>query len=265
LLLLPFGVGLLKRAPEELRRLSRAEMIPVAIAFAGFVGAIKLVALHGSFLPGVTFGPWGLGPPSVDGTKVELFPIPLLLPLEVVALVAALVLLIWRRRAWEPSLLGTAGIMLAALSISQFLPLLAYAGFFDRYFVPVAAPLSPLVAAMVSTSDLRPRLSALAAVFFLSVGVLIYVVGQQDYTSWQAARDTATRRAYTIAPASEVDAGYEKTAENIWVPAANDRTLPQAVDKIPVIYLVFAGPDDSRPGVSYSSLAPGRIVILRAR
>jgi hypothetical protein len=64
---------------------------------------------------------------------------------------------------------------------------------------------------------------------------------------------------------SEVEGGYEETAQNVWVPAANDPTLPRDVDKHPMIYLIFAGPDDPRPGVSYSSLAPGRIILIRAR
>ncbi len=264
-LLLPFAVGMLRRSSEEEHKLGRAEMIPVAIAFAGLVGAAKLIALHGSFLPGLTLGPWGLGPPTVDGTKVELFPVAVLLPFELLALAGAVVILIWRRRAWNPRLLGTAGTMLAVFSISQFLPLLGYGGFFDRYFVPVAAPLIPLLAAMVSASDIRPRVSAAWAVGLLCLGVVAYIVGQQDYDSWQTARDAAARIAYGQVPASEVDAGYEETAQKIWVPAANDPKLPSDVDKNPMIFLAFAGPDDPRPGVSYSSLAPGRIVILRAR
>jgi hypothetical protein len=266
LILLPFAGGMLQRSPGEHHKLGRAEMIPVAIAFAGVVGAAKvLLALHGSILPGITLGAWGLGPPTLDGKKVDLVPLPVYLGLELLVVATAIVILIWRRRAWQPQLLGTGGIVLTLFAISQFLPLLAYAGFFDRYFVMISAPLVPLMAAIVSKSDVRPRLAAGWAMAVLIVGVGFYTIGQQDYTSWQVARDLAARMAYAEVPPSEVQAGYEEVAQHIWVPAADDPTLPHDVDKNPRIYLVFAGPNDPRPGVSYSSLAPGRVVLLKAR
>ncbi len=266
LLLLPFVVGMLARLPVERHRLGRMEMIPAAIAFAGLVGSgTMLVALHSDILPGNYLGKWGLGPKLLPGPKVDLFPLPLLLPMELVALVAGLVLLAWRRRVWQARLLGTGGAMLTVFAISQFLPLLWYAGLFDRYFVLVAAPLAPLLAAMVSRSDWRPRLSAAWAIAFLGVGLVTYVVGQQDYTGWQVARDIAARSAYSQAPPVEVQAGYEETAEHVWVPAADDPSLPRDLVNNPRIYLVFTGPNDPRPGASYSSLSPGRIIIVRAR
>jgi hypothetical protein len=266
MLLLPFAVGMLQRAAGERHKLSRAEMIPVAIAFAGLVGAGKLIVpLHGGILPGITLGTWGLGPPTLVGTKTALFPFPLLLAFELLALAAAMVILIWRRRAWEPRLLGTGGVVLTVFAISQFLPLLAYPGFFDRYFVMIAAPLVPLLAAMASASDRRPRLSMGWAMALLIVGLGAYAVGQQDYTSWETARDVAARLAYAEAPPYEVQAGYEEVAQHVWIPAADDPTLPRDVDQRPMIYLVFANSDDRRPGASYSSLAPGRIIVVRAR
>lgn len=64
----------------------------------------------------------------------------------------------------------------------------------------------------------------------------------------------------------QVEAGFEEDAENIWLPADADPTgrLPRHVVADPKFELLFAGPDDPRLGVGYSSLgAPGKIVIWR--
>jgi hypothetical protein len=267
LLLMPLLIGLWPKTEGEARRLGRLEMIPVGICFAGLVGAAKsLLALGAtSLLPGPIFGSWGLGPPLVPGSKQALVPTLLFSALQVVVVATAVILLIRRRRAWDPRLLTTAEIMLVVFAISQFLPLLLYKNYFDRYFVEVAAPVVPMLAALISRSHRHPRLSAGWAVALIAIGVGYYAIGQQDYTAWQVARDQAARIAYAHASAEKVQAGYEEIAVHVWIPAAEHPGLPMDVVEHPDWILAFAPPGDPRPGVRYESLAPGKILVLSTR
>jgi hypothetical protein len=105
-----------------------------------------------------------------------------------------------------------------------------------------------------------------AVLALLALGVAFYVVGEQDYQAWQGARDAAAKQAYQRIQPARVEAGYEAVATYAAVPDFL-HTGKVTIDPInlipesPIARLEFAGPDDPRPGASYSSLSPGRIVI----
>jgi len=103
----------------------------------------------------------------------------------------------------------------------------------------------------------------------IAAGLVLYGVGEQDYLAWQAARDRAARLAYGMASPDQVQAGFEANAVYVELPRY-ERTERADLFAIlgpahPRITLVFAPATDprkgmvSREGVSYSSLAPGRI------
>ena len=99
-------------------------------------------------------------------------------------------------------------------------------------------------------------------------GLLLYVVGEQDYLAWQAARDRAALLAYQTTPPDQVQAGFEANAVYVELPRY-ERTGHADLFAIlgptnPKITLLFASASDPRPGVSYWSLAPGRIVLAQA-
>jgi hypothetical protein len=134
-----------------------------------------------------------------------------------------------------------------------------------------AALLIPVLAALASRTT-RPRLALGWALAVAVAGLVLYAVGQQDYEAWQAARDEASRIAYQHVPPDQVYAGYEPQALYVAIPEY-DQLGPNAdVNGMrnflilgpasPRIVLNFAAADDPRPGVSYGSLASGRIVIL---
>jgi hypothetical protein len=94
------------------------------------------------------------------------------------------------------------------------------------------------------------------------------VVGEQDYLAWQAARDRAALLAYQTAPPDQVQAGFEANAVYVELPRY-ERTGQADLFAIlgparPQVTLLFASAADPRPGVSYWSLAPGRIVLARS-
>lgn len=265
LLFIPLCLGLLARLPVEGRRLGRAEMLPVALATFGLLGAAKLlVFFQAPMFPGPNFGTWGLGPTTLPNPKANLFPDWLFGVIELLTIATFVVMLIWRRRAWTPVNLGPVGVLLVFISLSQFLPLFVYDQTLDRYFLAVAAPLVPLTCAWISRAPRLPRGAKEFALASLVAGLLVYVAGQQDYTAWLVARDQAAQIAYQRYPPSQVVAGTEASEEYIWVPAANDPAgnLPKSVSDYPNAVLLFAGQDDPRPGVAYHSLASGKIVII---
>jgi len=142
--------------------------------------------------------------------------------------------------------------------------IVGHGNLFDRYYLAMILPLVPIVAAAAAPAGVAPAAIAWAAL--ATAGSLaLYAIGTQDYIAWQVARHRVAQMAYAQAPVDQVDAGFEEVAENIWLPADEDPTgrLPRAVAANPQFELVFAGPDDSRPGANYSSLGSGRIVIKR--
>ncbi|HET9781463.1 MAG TPA: glycosyltransferase family 39 protein, partial [Candidatus Dormibacteraeota bacterium] len=169
----------------------------------------------------------------------------------------------------------------AARGDSRFVFLLAVSGiqllllvpntvtFFDRYYLPVAAPLLPMIGALAERHA-RPG-AAVIAVAIAALMLVVACVYEQDYESWQSARDQAARLAYRCAPPSRVNAGYEANATYVAVPAY-EATGVEPVARVsrnsiifgppnPDLWLTFAGPEDSRAGVPYSSAAPGKVAI----
>ena len=137
---------------------------------------------------------------------------------------------------------------------------------YDRYFFAVAGPLIPVVAALAARANYQ-RAARTWAAAAIAAGLLLYVVGEQDYLAWQAARDRAARLAYQTTPPNQVQAGFEANAVYVELPAY-ERTGHADLFAIlgpvrPRITLLFAPPNDPRPGVSYWSLAPGRIVLAQ--
>ncbi len=263
LLLLPFAVGLLRRPAAETRSTRRLRLVPTGLAVVGLAQAGVATFMQGSQIyPGNIFGVWGLGAGTLTGHKAGILPLPIFLAVEALTVATFVLLLGWRSSLWQPSQLGAGGGMLTAIAITQFAFVLAYGQVFDRYFMAVAAPLVPLLAAVIERGgdSARARGWALAAVV---LGVAFYAAGEQDYVAWQVARDRAAQLAYAQAPADQVYAGFEESALHVWIPWVEHpgQNLPTQVVAHPRLQLVFAPPGDPRPGFSYNSLAPGRIVV----
>ncbi len=210
---------------------------------------------------------------GLDGDKGVFFPDPVFVAIELAALTTFTVLVVLRRRHWTLSNLKARGAFLVALAGMQLLPLsLLRTHPFDRYYLAVAAPLVPLVAAWAG-GVLWARPARAWAVLVMAGGLALYGAGQQDYEAWQAARDVAARLAYRTAAPAEVQAGYEANAVYAEIPyyeqtgqllapeLAADGGFAAHGPAAPRLRLLYGRPDDPRPGVDYRSLHSGRIVI----
>ncbi|GEM_PF-3300773 len=268
LLLLPLVLGLRRRTEAERRAAGRWELIPLALAMAGLAAAVMFAAYFGnSIWPGNVWGFSGLGMLTIGGDKPAIFTLWAFVLLEVFCVIVFVVLLGWRSRLWTPRLLGWSGTFLVLLALAH-LPPMALASPLDRYYIPVAAALAPFVAAQVSRAE-APGHGATAArvwaIATLAAGLGFFVVGQQDYLAWQGARAQAQARAYAIAGAAGVDAGYEANGSDVAIPRygqTGELVDPVHLGLHPPLGLRFAPPGDPRPGAGYSSLAPGKIVIV---
>jgi hypothetical protein len=268
---LPLLPALWRRDPGESGRGAWA-VLAFALAAVGVAGAaVFSVIFQGDIWPGNVWGIWGLGPTHIGGQKPPLLALPVYLALEALTVVAFVVLLAWRRGIWRPSLLGFEGTFLVLLALAGLLPM-PFTSPLDRYFIQVMAPLAPVLALAAARGEAlrgaagRPAGTRLAVLTLLLAGVAFYTLGQQDYESWQGARDAAARQSYGRLQPGMVDAGYEAVATYAAVPdfLGTGRVTIDPIDlrpKAPIARLVFAATDDPRPGVSYSSLSPGRIVI----
>ncbi len=274
LLLIPLAAALAfqRRAPRRPNR--TAALLCLAIATLGFADAVYWLVHHDMIYPGDVWTRVGFTP-TVLGEKVAVFPPLLFAAMELLTVIAFTVLLIGRRDSWSFAALGRRGVFLVMLSGAHFLPLLVLqTQIFDRYYLPVIAPLIPLLAALAAKTT-RPRLAASWALVALAAGLALYLVGQQDYEAWQVARDQAARLAYQMAAPDEVNAGYEANAVYVELPqyertgrlsgslssSRADYSFPVVGPAHPRITLRFAPPSDPRPGVDYRSLRPGRIVL----
>jgi hypothetical protein len=267
LVALPLAWGLLRDGDGPIGG-SRWTLAPAALATAALVGSIFFAAGSPvSAFPGPRLTPQGLGPIHHLAGKPELLPRPLYVALELLATASYLVILVRRRGVWVPRALGPAGIALVTLAATQLLPLIL-AGPNDRYELAVVVPLLPILAAAGPARGPGFERWAIAA---LAGGVLLYAVGQQDDLAWQAARDRAAAMAIASGiPADRLEAGYERVATSVAVPAEDaGGRFPASVD--PTTYcvrgalagLAFAPTTDPRPGVGYVSIAPARIVIVQ--
>jgi hypothetical protein len=213
---------------------------------------------------GNEFGARGMGAALLHGNKVSAFPGPTFLILVILTVTSYLVLFVVRGDHWTPGKLGQSGQILILNAALQFVFIIGHATPFDRYYLAIILPLMPLVAAAAGPAGLAPAAIAWAALATLG-SLTLYIIGAQDYIAWQIARDRVAQLAYAQAPVDQVGAGFEEEAEHIWLPADEDPTgkLPRVLVANPQLELVFAGPNDPRPGASYSSLGSGRIVIKR--
>jgi len=273
LVLIPLAAALALQ-PRTPSRRSAVAVLCVLLALLGYVASIMRLLDHRMIFPGNVLTAAGFAP-SLMGDKVPAFPPPLFAAIEVLAIVTFMALLVMRRDAWRPAVLGPSGIFLTALGGVHFVPLLfLQTGVFDRYFLPVAAPLVPLLAVWAGRTT-HPRAAMACAAAALTGGLALYAVGEQDYQAWQVARDEAARRAYQIVAPSEVDAGYEANGVYVEVPeyertgqvsgglarSAHDFGVLVNGPEHPRLRLIYAERGDPRPGVDYRSLRPGRIVI----
>ena len=245
------------------------------LIFAVGLGGIALMATHllsgKTIFPGNEWSALGLNPPSIlAGTKPDLFSAPVFATIEAVCALSFVVLALGGARRWAEAALRPAGLFLIVIAVSQFLPMLERGGL-ERYYLPVAAPLLPLAAAIAS----HGRSGRGWAIATLAVGLVLYAAGQQDYEAWQSARDQAAHLAYRTVPPANVWGGYETFAVYVEIPVferTGNLTRPMSPEEpVPTLLgplhitatLQFARRGDPRPGYDYSSLASGRIVVAR--
>jgi hypothetical protein len=267
---LPMLLALVPRPSSELRFSGRTELIPVAFAAGGLAAAALSWLRFGVMIwPGDVWSISGLGPIHLVGAKPWLYPVHGFYGLEILATITFLALLAWRRRAWTVRTLGLAGVFLALIALAQ-LPPMALNAPIDRYFIPVAGVLAPLMAAMVSRPQVDAHWATVSrawAVAWLVLGVAAYTIGQQDYQAWHSAVDVAALMAYSRAEPELVDAGFEAMGVYVLEPDVA-ATGHSRIDYIrvhprnPVLRLEFAPPDDPRPGAVYRSLRSGKVVIV---
>jgi hypothetical protein len=239
----------------------------LASAGLGVIGAIGcLVDLRqfGMIFPGNVLSPIGFTA-ILSGAKPPIFPGAVFRALEIAAVTTFVLLFVLRRRSWTPRALGPSALLLVLISASQFVPLMVVPWFiYDRYFFPVMAPLIPVIAVVATRANYQRAARAWATVA-IAAGLILYGIGEQDYLAWQAARDQAARLAYGMMSPEQVQAGFEANAVYVELPRY-ERTGHADFFAIlgpanPQITLMFAPTHDAQAGVSYSSLAPGRIVL----
>jgi hypothetical protein len=266
LALIPFAAALGLR-PTAGPRASWWSAAPAALGIIGAIGCLVDLREFGMIFTGNVLSPLGFTA-ILPGAKPLVF-VQTFRMLEIATVATFVFLLILRRAWWTPRALGPIGSSLVVISASQFLPLILLHSFiFDRYFLPIVAPLVPVVALMASAVPRQAVAQAWAALA-LAGGLAMYIVGEQDYLAWQAARDQAARLAYQAVPARQVMAGFEANGVYVSLPDY-ERTGRIELFAVtgpahPAITLVFGGPSDPRPGVSYRSIAPGRIILERPR
>ena len=263
LALIPFLAALAFR-PAAVGRESGWSLASAGLGVVGVIGCLADLSQFGMTFPGNVLSPLGFTA-ILPGYKPPIFPGPVFRALEIAAVTTFVVLFVLRRRWWTPRALGPDALVLILISAFQFIPLMAVEWFvYDRYFLPVIAPLVPVIAAVAAraSSQGAARTWATAAI---AAGLTLYVLGEQDYLAWQSARDRAAHLAYQMASPGQVQAGFEANAVYVELPRY-ERTGRADLFAIlgpahPDITLLYAPPADPRPGGTYSSLAPGRIVL----
>jgi hypothetical protein len=234
------------------------------LGVVGAIGCLVDLQQFGMTFPGNVLSPLGFAA-ILGGSKPPIFPAPVFRAIEIAAVATFVVLLVLRRRWWTPRELPPDAMILVLIAALQFVPLMLVQWFiYDRYFLPVVAPLIPVVAAVAGRAhrQFAARVWATAAI---AAGLTLYVIGEQDYLAWQAARDQAARLAYAMASPEQVQAGFEANAVYVELPRY-ERTgradfFATLGPEHPQITLLLAPDGDRRAGVPYSSLAPGRIVL----
>jgi hypothetical protein len=249
----------------------------VVLAIVAIVPLLVSALVFQRLVIGYVFDERQIGPLSVSQAlqKPAALPVPAALVLDLLV-IASYTVFVWvRRDLWRSRSRPSGELLLLLLAACQFVPiLLLQTRPHDRYYLPVVAVLWPLVA---STCGRTKGTAAITwALVVLASGVALYAVEEQDYQAWQAARDAAARIAYRDTPPSRVDAGYEANAVYLDIPVyeavgtlttglaagSTDLGLALSGPPNPDRVLAFSCQSDPRPGVSYWSISPGRIVIL---
>ena len=246
--------------------------ITFALGSAAVITTGVLAVLGQNGFPGDYLNPAGLGPPHVVGGKVPMVPAPAYLLFEALAAAGAILVFVRHHGSWTPGRLGLGGTFLVLVAGLQLLPF-AQTEIIDRYYLPVVVPVLPLIARAAGTGRVN-RAAAASAVASVLVLTGLYAFGEQDYQAWQAARDAAARLAFQRVPPDRVQAGWEANAVYVELPGYERTGVPHRLSVLdagglpsmvgpahPIIVLRFAGPNDPRPGVRYSSVAPGKIVL----
>ena len=263
LALIPFLAALAFR-PAPPGRESGWSVASAGLGIVGAIGCLVDLSQFGMIFTGNVLSPLGFTA-ILPGSKPPIFPGPVFKALEIAAVMTFVLLFVLRRRWWNPRALGPVALLLVLISASQLLPLLVVPWFvYDRYYLPLIAPLIPLVAVVAARAHHQGAAQSWAAAA-IAAGLILYVIGEQDYLAWQAARDQAAHLAYGTAAPDQVQAGFEANGVYVELPSY-ERTGRADLFAIvgpahPQITLLFASASDPRPGVSYSSLAPGRIVL----
>jgi hypothetical protein len=259
--------GLARRVPAGVRSLG-----PIALAVVAWEVFVALTA-GWDVLPGNVFMPRALNWTWRPYLKPAIYPAPLFALVEIAAVVG-IAAFVTRLRTALPAGSRLAAVVLAGVAVTQFAPvLLLNYQVYDRYYLPVAAALLPLAARATSGASARRAHVSIAMAAAL---LCLYAVGEQDYMASQVARDRAARLAYQAASPYEVDAGYEANAVYGEVPAYDQRGVilsglaEQGAHDFslngpdhPRLRLEIAPASDPRPGVTYWSLAPGKVVIVQ--
>jgi hypothetical protein len=229
----------------------------------------------GDIFPGNVFTPLGFNLQAVVLGKPLLLSLPVYLAIEAVA-VAALLAFVWCWRDWWPAKTEHSTALLLISALLQFLPLgLVHYLAFDRYYLPAVLLLVPVAARAASRTN-RPALAAGLALVLAVAGAVVYVACEQDLQAWQVARNNAVCLAYQYASPSDVSAGYEANAVYVEVPyyertgailgglwiKPGDPNFSLNGPADPIIQIVSSGPTDSRSGYNYSSLSPGKVVLV---
>jgi hypothetical protein len=243
------------------------------LALVAVVAAVLVVVLlwRFSWLPGNIWTFQGPAPTTIAGVKPP--PVPVLLVLVIIGLSPVVFWLLGPAASlqWFDAASDWRFVFLLATSGIQLLLLIPNTvSFADRYYLPVVAPLVPMLCALAQVHG-RPASALIATVTSAALLGLAFVY-EQDYQAWQGARDQTARLAYRCARPARVNAGYEANAVYVEIPtyeSTGSAPPPRPVGRDVTVYgplrpdmwLEYAGPDDSRPGVTYGSAAPGKIVI----
>jgi hypothetical protein len=262
---LPLTSGLVFRPPgTKDGAKGRLGYVPLVLAELALVVSWYIsLGPRRMIFPGPFFTPDGLGAQLQYGTKVSLIPFAVFVAFEILVSVSFLVVLVRRRLDWVPPRLGLQQSFLALLALSQFAVIFVEGEVHDRYFTSVAMPLVPLLASWIAVPGRRHGFTVAWASVTVIAGVAFYVAAEQDFIAWQTAADRAAQAAYEEAPPEQVDAGFEQIATHVWIPYVEDPYPGRPFDLAPKprLRLAYARPDDLRPGVTYQSLAPGKVVI----
>jgi hypothetical protein len=271
LVLIPFLVALVRNTDAKFRPILL--LVLGTASLAALFSSFELMAGKSFNVPGNTLQAQGLNPRTIrTGIKPDLFG-GLIPVIDALAMITWLFAGVVNHELWWPKHPDPARAFLVVLGVAELLTLVPSSSF-DRYYLAVAAPLLPVVAAHVTRIGATTWAKNWAIASSLA-GVLVYAVGQQDYLAWQTARDQAARRAYAMVGVSAVDAGYEANGTYAEIPRFDQGRgllgpvtgplgdgLPSIVGPAhPRLVLRFARYDDPHPGVQYRSLAPGKIII----